>query len=95
MENFRPTLESTEIDTSTSANNAQSVITPSDVTEEDCDIADIDIPPPMKIQEHSYQTIMSTPNDTFKENDNVSRFTVMFTVTIFNELIYITCLWNR
>lgn len=42
-----------------------------EATEEDCDIAEIDIPPPMEIQEHSYQSIMSTPNDSLKDTDQV------------------------
>ncbi len=52
-------------------NNAQSVTTPADATEEDCDIVEIDIPPPMEIQEHSYQSIMSTPSDSIKDGDKV------------------------
>lgn len=70
-------MQSTQINASkcpqssgTLANNAPSVITSAEVAEEDCDIAEIDIPPPMKIQEHSYQTIMSTPKDSLQDSSS-------------------------
>lgn len=45
-----------------------------ELVEEDCDIVDIEIPPPMKIQEHSYQAIMSSKSESIGDKENVSLF---------------------
>ncbi|KAI2803184.1 hypothetical protein BLOT_007307 [Blomia tropicalis] len=76
IENYQSTTECTDIENitiatsklgvNTLADDIQTATASTDTTEEDCDIADIDIPPPMEIQEHSYQAIIATSKD--KEN---------------------------
>lgn len=59
-------------------------LTQSEAPEEDCDITEIEIPPPMEIQEHSYQTIMSNSKEPTKDVGFV--ILSYYNLFIFNQL---------
>ena len=45
-----------------SSSTAPAINTSGDIPDEDCDIGELDLPPPMPIQEHSYQAIIADPD---------------------------------